>query len=484
MLFKAPKISGKRIMNILLLFPPMLGEERYGKLAKGGSYLPPLGLAYIAAVLEKEEHTVDILDGSVGQITTDELAGEIRRRKPGFVGISAQTPSYYRAVKCAEIIKQVDPKIVTAFGGPHPTALPFETVSEKCVDFVIVGEGEYTTRDLVAAIEEGRDATKVKGLWHKDAEGKPKFSGPRERIANLDELPWPARHLLDWKSYKASSMQYKQTPAFSMMCGRGCHYGCTFCDCSKVFGRQVTIRSPESVASEVAHLVEKYGAREVTFWDDTFCIKRDWVVRTCELLKPFGISWSVWSRVNTVDKELLKTMADAGCWNISFGIEAGTQKVLDTIKKGITLEQAKNAVKWCHETGIEARTTWILGLPGDTWESMMKTVDFAIEIDADYAQFQLLTVYPNTELWTTWKKHGKLLTQDWSKYTIWHPVFVPNGLTEGQLKEATKMAYRKFYLRPSYMMGRLMKMRGLTDVKRYLVGGEALLNFFTGNGEE
>lgn len=465
-------------MRVLLLFPPMLGEERYGKLAKGGSYLPPLGLAYIAAVLEQAGHKVEILDGSVGQITTDELAGEIMRRKPGFVGISAQTPTYYRAIKCAEIIKQVDPAIATSFGGPHPTALPAETAREKSVDFVVVGEGEYTTRDLVNALERGGDPAKVKGLWYKDRKGEPRFSGTRERIENLDELPFPARHLLDWKSYKASSMHYKHTPAFSMMCGRGCWFGCTFCDCSKVFGRQVTMRSPESVASEVAHLVEKWGAREVMFWDDTFCINRDWVVKTCELLKPFNITWSVWSRVNTVDLELLKIMADAGCWNISFGIEAGTQKVLDTIKKGITLEQAKNAVRWCHEAGIEARTTWILGLPGDTWESMMKTIDFAIEIGADYAQFQLLTVYPNTELWSSWKKHGKLLTHDWSKYTIWHPVFIPDGLTEEQLKDATKIAYRRFYMRPSYWLSRLAKVRDTTDVRRYLTGAEALLNFF------
>ncbi len=470
-------------MKVLLLFPPMLGEERYGKFAKGGSYLPPLGLAYIAAVLEKEGHTVEILDGSVGQITTDELAGEIRKRKPRFVGISAQTPTYYRAIKCAEIIKQVDPTIVVAFGGPHPTALPAETVREKCVDFVIVGEGEYTTRDIVNELEVNGDATKVRGAWHKSKNGEPKWGGNRERITNLDELPFPARHLLDWKSYKASSMHYKHTPAFSMMCGRGCYYGCTFCDCSKVFGRQVAVRSPESVAAEVAHLVENYGAREVMFWDDTFCRKRDWVIKTCELINPFNITWSVWSRVNTVDVELLKTMADAGCWNISFGIEAGTQKVLDTIKKGITLEQARNAVKWCHEAGIEARTTWILGLPGDTWESMMKTVDFSIEIDADYAQFQLLTVYPNTELWSTWKKYGKLLTQDWSKYTIWHPVFVPDGLTEEELKRATGIAYKRFYIRPSYWLSRIAKIRDFTDVKRYLTGGEALLNFF-GNKKE
>lgn len=465
-------------MRVLLLFPPMLGEERYGKLAKGGSYLPPLGLAYIAAVLEQAGHKVEILDGSVGQITTDELAGEIVGRKPGFVGISAQTPTYYRAIKCAEIIKQVDQTIAVSFGGPHPTALPAETAREKSVDFVVVGEGEYTTRDLVNALERGGDPAKVKGLWYKDRKGEPRFSGTRERIENLDELPFPARHLLDWKSYKASSMHYKHTPAFSMMCGRGCWFGCTFCDCSKVFGRQVTMRSPESVASEVAHLVEKWGAREVMFWDDTFCINRDWVVKTCELLKPFNITWSVWSRVNTIDRELLRMMAGAGCWNISFGIEAGTQKVLDTIKKGITLEQAKNAVRWCHEAGIEARTTWILGLPGDTWESMMKTIDFAIEIGADYAQFQLLTVYPNTELWSSWKKYGKLLTHDWSKYTIWHPVFIPDGLTEEQLKDATKIAYRRFYMRPSYWLSRLAKVRDTTDVRRYLTGAEALLNFF------
>jgi radical SAM superfamily enzyme YgiQ (UPF0313 family) len=315
------------------------------------------------------------------------------------------------------------------------------------------------------------------GIWYKER-GEIKHTPPRERITNLDELPYPARHLLNIGAYRPSTMHYKKLPAYSIMCGRGCPHQCTFCDCPRVFGRKVVLRSPGNVAGEVAYLVKNFGAKEIMFWDDTFCLSKKWVLKICELIKSFNIIWSVWSRVDTVDREMLEVMADAGCWNISFGIEAGTQKVLDTIKKGITLEQAKKAIYWSHEAGIEARTTWILGLPGDDWERMMKTIEFAIEIDADYAQFQLLTIYPNTELWDTWSKYGTFLTRDWSKYTIWHPVFIPHGLSETELIKAQYIAYKRFYLRPRYLFNRILKIKNITDIKRYLRGTLALMDFF------
>lgn len=465
-------------MKVLLLFPPMSGKERYGKLAKGGSYLPPLGLAYIAAVLENRGDKVEIIDGSVEPITIEDIAAIIKQKKPDVVGISVQTPTYHRALQCAKIIKEADPNIITIFGGPHPTALPSETAKEKDIDIVVYGEGERTIVDLMNALETDNDLSKVKGIFYKRND-KVEAGPPRERIENLDGIPFPARHLLKLHLYKPSSMHYKKLPAFPVVCGRGCKHRCTFCDCAKVFGHHVTLRSSENVMAEIVYLVDKYKVKEILFWDDTFTYSREFVLKLCDMIKPLNLAWSAWSRVDKVDKELLEHMAGAGCWNISFGIESGNQKVLNTIKKGIKLEHARNAVKWCHECGIEARTTWILGLPNDGWESMMETVNFASEIDADYAQFQLLTIYPNTELWDTWSQYGKLLTQDWSKYTIWAPVFTPHGLTQEDLTRANWTAYKRFYLRPKYWLNRIKKIKNITDIKRYFTGIRALSEFLT-----
>ncbi len=464
-------------MNVLLIFPSILGEERYGKLSRGGSYLPPLGIGYIAAVLESRGHNVKIIDGSIEPLTKETLSTIIEKEKIDTVGITALTPSFYRALDCARIVKEINPNIITIFGGPHPTALPMDTIKEKVVDFVACGEGEYAMSELLDTIENKTSFSSIDGILYKE-NGNIKVNKSRKRIANLDELPFPARHLFKNELYKPSPLHYKRLPVATMVCGRGCIFNCTFCSASKVFGRHVILRSPQNIITEVEHLIDTYKIKELIIWDDTFTLNKEWATEVCDLLKPHNILWSLWARVNTVNRELIKKLADSGCWNISFGMESGDQKVLDTIKKGITLQQAKDAVKWCHEFGIEARTTWILGLPNDTWKTMMKTIQFAIDVNADYAQFHILSVYPNTELWTTWKQYGILETCDWRKYSSWEPTFIPNGLTKEQLEMAQKVAFKKFFIRPSYWLKLLKNINGLDDIKRYKNGALTLLDYF------
>ncbi len=463
-------------MKILLVFPPILGEERYGKLARAGSYLPPLGLLYLAAVLE-DRHEVKVVDGSVLDITVEDLREEIRAWRPDIIGVSAYTPTFYRALAIAKIAKEIDPAILTVLGGPHPTACPEETVSDKNVDIVVAGEGEITFPELVAAFEAKSDLSAVKGVYSKK-NGVVVHAPPRERITKLDDLPLPARHLLDMRLYKASVLHYKRLPAFSIMCGRGCPYKCTYCSCSKVFNGGVTLRSPEKVISEIKHLMDKYGAREIMVWDDTFGLSKKWTATFCELIKPLRLTWSAWMRVDLANKEILRQMADSGCWHISYGVESGNQKVLDTIKKGITIEQIENAFKWTHQAGMEARGTYILGLPNETSQTMQDTVNIAIKTEADYAQFQLLTPYPGTELWDEARNYGDLAIKDFSKYTIWFPVFIPKGLTTEDLLKAHRSAYRKFYFRADYLWQSVKKLKNWADVKRTFTGLVGLLEYF------
>lgn len=469
-------------MKILLITPPQSGEERYNSLAGSGTYLPPLGLAYLAAILEEDRHQVQILDGSVLPLAPEDIKKELRSFNPELVGLSVITPTAYRAFELCAVIKQMNPATVTVLGGPHPSALPRETLQHADVDIVVVGEGENTIRELARLLEQGSDVSSCAGIGHKK-EGKLLFTTPRERITDLDGLPLPARHLLPMERYRPSVLHYKRMPALSIMCSRGCPYRCTFCSCAKVFRGKVTWRSPENIIEEIRLLIARYGAREVLIWDDNFGLSRPWVMRFCELLKPLNVIWSAWMRVDRVDREILNSMADSGCWHISYGVESGNQRVLDTIKKGFTLEQVKAAFRMTHDAGMEARGTFMLGLPNDTWESMMQTIDLAIEIDADYAQFQFLTPYPGTELWEMSPMYGTLDTPDLSKYTIWFPVFIPHGLTKEKLVQAHRLAHRKFYFRPRYIFKKLLQLRTWEDVKRNYRGALSVIELLRAKRE-
>jgi len=465
-------------MKILLLFPPQMGEERYGKLARAGSYLPPLGLLYIAAVLE-EHHSVKIIDGSVGSITSQNIKNVITEWKPDIVGLTSHTSTFYKVTDLCTMAKKINPQIITIIGGPHASACPDDSIRSDHIDYVVVGEGEKTIRTLVETIESNGDISKVKGIYYKKDTVAFK-TPPQERITDLDVLPYPARHLIDADMYKPSVMHYKKLPIFSIMCGRGCPFKCTFCSCSKVFRGRVVVRSVQSVMEEIQFLVDRHGAREIMFWDDTFGLNKKWIYELCALIKPLKITWSCWMRVDLVNQDLLNTMADSGCWNLSYGVESGNQLVLDTIQKGFKIEQIKNAFRWTHEAGMEARGTFILGLPNDTWETMMETINIAIDIDADYAQFQLLTPYPGTELWDTASSYGELSISDLSKYTIWFPVFIAKGLTQESLLKAQSLAYKRYYMRPKYIAQRLARIKTFQDLKRNVIGMLSLFNYFKG----
>ncbi|MGE5663846.1 MAG: B12-binding domain-containing radical SAM protein [Deltaproteobacteria bacterium] len=452
--------------------PTMLPEERYGGFASVGSFLPPLGLLYLAAAVG-DRCVVRILDGSVRPMTTDDVVSEVREFRPHVVGITVMTPTLTRALSLCRAIKKHDPEVTTVLGGPHPSALPEETAAAPGVDFVVVGEGERTFPELLDALGDAAPIDSVDGLCF-FREGKIVRTRARKRIRDLDAVPFPARHLLDHTLYKPSAAHYRSKPAFSVMCGRGCPYRCTFCSCSKVFRDGVTVRSPEGVAEEIRHLVARYGAREILLWDDTFGLSREWTLRFCELVRPLGISWSAWMRCDLADRERLNAMARSGCWHVSYGVESGNQGILDGIRKDQTLDQVRRAFALTREAGMEARGTFILGLPGENRDTLRETVDFAIEIKADYAQFQFLTPYPGTELWESVPDHGRFLTGDLSKYTIWFPVYVPKGLTREDLETALRTAYRRFYLSPSYLLRRLARIRTLEDLERNLSGLKAL----------
>lgn len=462
-------------MRALLLAPPMTGEERYGELASAGTYLPPLGLAYLAAAA-RPRHQVAILDAEVMGLGEAATVEEIVRRAPEVLGVTVVTPALPRVEAICRAVKARLPAVRIVAGGPYPSACPEEMLGCEAVDAVAIGEGDATFPALLDALDAGAPLDGVAGLALR-REGRPVRTPPRPRVEDLDALPWPARDLLPMERYRPSPLHYRALPAFSVVCGRGCPWRCTFCSCAKVFRGRYTVRSPESVAAEVRALVTERGAREILFWDDTFGLTRAWTLRLCELLAPLKVGWSAWMRVDLVEPDVLRAMRAAGCWHVSYGVESGNQGVLDGIRKGFEVAQVKQAFRWTREAGLEARGTFILGMPGDTWDTMMQTIDLAIEARADYAQFQYLTPYPGTELWDELARHGERLTTDPARHTIWFPVFVPHGLTEAELRAAHRLAHRRFYLRPRYVLERLRSLRGPGDLVRHVRGALAVLGY-------
>ncbi len=426
--------------------------------------IPPLGLAYLAAVLESQGIDVRITDGSRG-LTLSEVVGELKAYTPNIVGISCTTPTFLDAIELAGSVRQALPQATIVLGGAHVTAIPQEAMLEEVFDVGVIGEGEITFLDLVRAIEDkgslGKvDLKEIDGLAFR-RDGQVVRTTPRERVKDLDRLPHPARHLLPpLSAYRPTPASYRKLPLAVMMTSRGCPYGCTFCD-RGVFGNYVRGHSPEYVLDEVEELLDRYGAREIRFFDDTFTINPKRVVRICEMIleRRLRFPWTCLTRVNTVDKDLLRLMKGAGCWQVLYGLESGDPGMLKRLNKGSSVEQNTLAVQWALEVGLGVRGDFIIGTPGETMESLENTLAFTKRIKLDYAHFNKFVPYPGTELYERLLGEGYQFDSRKLPPIVDHAavLHVPDGLTREQVKEFLDRAHREFYLRPSHIIRRLLR---------------------------
>lgn len=479
-------------MDILFVYPPISVNERYGnkRLGKVGGNLPPLGIAYIASYLRDAGFKVGIIDGPAYDLTQEEILDKIKELKPRAIGFSAITSNFHRAIMLAEKVKELFPDILTLVGGHHASILPAEVLKENsCFDISVFGEGEETTLELLKKFK-GNDYDskrflgntgslgRISGIAFRDS-GVVKISEPRAPIANLDDLPFPAWDLLPMDRYIPLPNQYLNKPIIHMVAIRGCAFQCSFCSNNHVFGRKLRAISPRRLVEIIKYAKTKFGTREVSFWDDSMTTNKQWLNSFCEemMKENMGITWTCYSRVDTVDREALKIMKKAGCWNIFYGFESGNQELLNIIDKNITLEDIRNAVKWTKEAGIEVRASFMIALPGETPEMAKKTIDFALSLDIDYAQFSITTPFPRTRLYEDAEKYGTVV-KDFSKYNLWEPVFVPFGYKDkNQIDEIGKLAARRFYFRPAYVLSRLKNVRSFSDVFRLIKGLSMAIGF-------
>jgi len=441
------------IMKILFINPPWFEGSTFDKLISSN---PPLGLAYIAAYLEKNGYkNIEILDMKVLGLTFNEIESKIRKTKPDIVGITAATGQISSTSKIISIIKKIKPNTVTVIGGPHPSALPKRTLREVNADVCVIGEGEVTFLELVKIIEKNVDLKNVDGICFRNGNDKIIINKRRELIEILDELPFPARHLIPpLEEYRHSSSFGENKLHTSVMTSRGCPFRCKFCDKS-IFGRTFRTRSVKNVVDEIEFLVKKYGVEEIRVFDDLFTVNERRVKEICnEIIKrELNFSWCCEARVNSVTPEMLKLMKKAGCTQIDYGIESGSQEILDLLNKDTNLDEIRNAVKWTKEVGIKIKGYFLLGLPGETKKLIEKTIEFAKSLDIDYAAFFFYSPYPGTPLYNSLNKYGKIIALKWDEYVTFEtPAFLPKGISKEKLVFLYKKAFYEFYFRPKYMI--------------------------------
>ena len=451
-----------KVNKIALISPPIGLAERYGKLAGAGSSMPSLGLLSLAAVARRAGAEVHVIEAAALNLTLEQVMDELAGMRPDMVGITATTLSVFNAHETAKAVKEMGPSVVTVLGGPHVSAVPVETLSRfPQFDIAVLGEGEETFTELIAALNDGRPPAEVNGLAVRE-DGNVVLTGPRPFIKDLDSLPMPAWELVPGfpERFRPAPFRYRQLPAAILVSSRGCPNRCTFCD-RTVFGRVCRFFSAGYVLGMVRELYGRYGVRELEFEDDTFVVNKPRVMEICEGIRSsgWGMTWSCLGRVDMVTPELLRAMKAAGCWQISYGIESGDQGILDLVEKKIKLERAREALAWTKEAGMMTKGFFIVGFPTETKATIEKTVEFAKREALDDISVFKLTPLPGSKIYEMAGRYGAF-DDDWRKMNLLETVFVPEGLTKEDLDDAAGRLLREFYLRPKVVLsylGRLLK---------------------------
>jgi anaerobic magnesium-protoporphyrin IX monomethyl ester cyclase len=435
--------------------------------------LPALGLLSLAAVLRKAGYPVKIVESASLGLSFSRTVDEILRENPRYVGLSCTTASVENAARIARAVKEKSPQILVLTGGPHITALPEETFRRfPDFDFGILGEGETALVDLLEALEGEKNPSQVESAVYR--EGEEIRVNPRRRfIENLDTLPFPAFDLVpDFpRAYRAPFLNYRKGPAASLISSRGCPQACTFCDRS-VFGNRYRYFSEDYLWELISSLRRQYGIRHLVFTDDQFAAFRPRLVRLCERLARGGLDmqWNCDARVDSVDPDLLRLMKRAGCWMISYGIESGSEQILGQVQKGISLENAEQAIHWTKEAGIRAKGLFMIGYPQETEETLAQTLAFIRRVPLDEINLSFLTPYPGTEIYRQLKGSSEF-SEDWGRMNALNSLLRPKNLTRLALEKAYGRIIRRFYMRSGPTLSYLgLLLRSPENVSRLAQG--------------
>lgn len=453
-------------MRILFLNPPLPDGEifmkelgRCGRKSVGGETWPQTGLAYLAAIALRSGHEARLIDAMAEGLTQKQAEGRIAEWKPDWVIAGTTTPTFRKDAAYLRELKRKHGWIV-GFTGTHVTALPAESLLESGADFVFVGEAELALERILDRPRE--EWTSVPGMCV-NVEGRAELGPPTELVDDLDYLPYPARHLTPYRDYK---MPFSQGEPFATVIpSRGCPYPCTFCRAGTVWGVNIRTRSVDNLMGELLDLRDNLGINFFAFMTDTFTLRPSWVKEVMRAMRPHGFRWVCNSRVDTINDDLAREMKASGCELISFGVESGNPEILESTKKGITLDQVREGVGAAKRAGILTFCYFIIGLPGETEETIQDTINFARELDPDYCNFHVATPFPGTELYEQAKREGWLVHEDWDQYeemgsaVIRTPTLSPEAAMLAQTR-----ATRAIYLRPRRILKELGRIRSAKDL--------------------
>jgi anaerobic magnesium-protoporphyrin IX monomethyl ester cyclase len=467
--------------TVLLSRPPTGSNALQGGSDADPHPQPPLGLAYLAGILEKlpDVNVLNILDGNFSQDYVKDIELNVKKFKPDLVGFSAFTPFANPALEAATVVKEIDSSILTILGGPH--AVLAEVTMKKCpaLDVIVYDEGEGQIEEIV----NGKPLSDVNGCFIRQ-EGKIVPTAPRSYIDKMDSLPYPAYHKLPYfpDGYHPHPPKSTGKKWSSIMWSRGCPFFCNYCNRENSFGLQFRNQSPEYVINHIKYLHSEYGIEELTFYDDVMSLNRKATMKLLDAMTPenlgFDLVWDAETRVDLVDQEMLFAMKKAGCRMMSYGIEHG-EFILDIKGGRASLKQAEDAIKWTHNAKIETVGYYMIGLPKETPKTIRKTIDFAKKLNCTYAQFAITMPFPGNKLYDEAVKSGLVKLDDtWDQFVyagvgsggIQPPVLTTNVLSAQDLANWAKIAYREYYFRPSYIFQRLLSVRSLKDLMMYYRG--------------
>jgi len=458
---------------------------------EGLGYLPPLGLLYLGTYLiERTKHRAEVLDAHVRGMSFADIEAHVRRTRPDAVGITAMTYTLIDALDAARAVKRADPSIPVILGGPHTALFPREAVALPEIDYAILGEGEVPLAKLLDRIEE---TGRLPGTGWRGEDGLPREGACTDDLPavldkcttmqkhryfyqDLDELPIPRRDLLGHSAY--STVVSRRPPTTIMVSSRGCPYACSFCYTAG--GKKYRERTPEGVVEEMRRATE-LGIHEFLFFDETFTINKQRIYDICDAIIASGIdvTWDVRARVDCVDYPLLQRMKRAGCGRVQYGIESGTQRVMDILNKGTTLEQARDAIRMTRKAGLSTYADFMIGAPGETREEIHETLRFAQRLSLDFVHFSVTMPLPNTVLHRMAVRQGIITDDTWRDFAsnptsafevpYWTEVF-----TRAELDELVTHCIKSCYLRPRYMWQTLRRVRSVGELVRKARAGMKL----------
>ncbi len=418
---------------------------------------PLLSLASLAAAGRAKGFNVAVLDLGIEEKPWELLEQKLKEFSPSFVGTTGTTPLFPEVAEMSRFIRErTGRETKLLLGGPHATALPEESLRQSEFDIIVFGEGEETLLEIL----EGKKLSEIKGVYYKEGD-KILSTPPRPMIENLDSLPFPALDMFDIKRYKCPPVLNRESPMINFMTSRGCVYGCTFCN-KNIFGRKFRVWSVDYILEEMEYCL-RLGIRELRFVDDQFTTDMPRAKTICELIVKKGLKfpWTLAAglRVDCIDEEFLELAKRAGLYQIALGFESGDQASLDSINKGIKLEQSMRAMELIKKVGgFETVGFFMFGLPADTEESLKKTTEFALKLMPDMAKVTITIPFPGTKLFDWYNERGLIKSRDWTLYKLHGSgdIYTHPNLTHETMEQYYDEFYRKFYLNPRYLSRRVI----------------------------